>query len=70
MSEKKLHLIHIFTPPFVGTDGKNYEQITDLCNSLTAPTNMPCLAGPPIRLADKDILATFFLNRDLTVRGW
>ena len=70
MTEKKLHLVHIFTPPFVGLDGNNYEQITNLCNSATAPTNMPCLVGAPIRLADKDILATFFLNRDLTVRGW
>jgi hypothetical protein len=70
MSEKKLHLIHIFTPPFVGTDGKNYEQITDQCSSPTAPSSMPCLVGAPVRLTDKDIVATFFLNRDLTVRGW
>ena len=70
MTEKKIHLIHIFTPPFTLPNGNNYEQITNLCNSATAPTNMPCLVGAPIRLADKDILATFFLNRDLTVRGW
>jgi hypothetical protein len=70
MTEKTLHLLHIFTPPFVGDDGNNYEQITELCDSATAPGNMPCLVGNPVRLMDKDIVATFFLNRDLTVRGW
>ena len=70
MTEKKLHLIHIFTPPFLGPDNKNFEQITATCNHASAPTNMPCLVGAPVRLTDKDILATVFLNRDLTVRGW
>jgi hypothetical protein len=64
MSEKKIHLVHLFTP------GNTYELITAQCNSPTAPTNVPCLVGPPVREADKDISATFFLNSGSTVRGW
>jgi hypothetical protein len=69
MTEKKIRIVHIFDPGIL-VGGQSYELVTNLCNSATAPTNKPCLVGAPIRLADKDILATFFLSFNGVSKGW
>lgn len=69
MTEKKLHIVHIYDPGVL-VGGQSYEQVTNLCNSTVAPTNLPCLAGAPVRLADKDILATFWLPFNGVSKGW
>jgi uncharacterized repeat protein (TIGR01451 family) len=62
----KLNVIHIFDP---GTtlNGKNYALITDLC---TSSTQTHCFVVEPIRLADKDIQATFRLPFNGVSKGW
>jgi len=66
MTEKKIHIVHIFD------GGTSFEQVTNQCTFGTGPTptNMPCLQGAPIRLADKDIQATMWWNRNGIGRGW
>jgi hypothetical protein len=64
MNEKKLRVIHLL-------DGGGYELVTSQCTfSAGVPTNMPCLAGPPLRLRDKDLQATIYVSHNGVIRGW
>lgn len=70
MTEKKLRVVHVFDS---GTllGGKSYEIVSNQCQFVgETPQNLPCLAGPPVRLDDKDIQATILLATNGLVRGW
>ena len=64
MTEKKLKIIHLF-------DGGGHALVSNQCTFVSGvPTNLPCLAGAPIKLGDKDLQATLYLLHNGLIRGW
>jgi hypothetical protein len=62
MTDKKLRVYHVL-------DDGSVELISTLCNSTTAPTNLPCRL-PTQKQADKDLVVIVFLLQNGRVGGW
>lgn len=64
MTEKKIRIAHLL-------GGQLWEPVSAQCTFVGGvPQNMPCLDGAPIKLADKDIQATFYLASNRVSRGY
>lgn len=64
MTEKKIRIAHLLGP-------ESFEAVDAQCTFAGGvPQNLPCLDGPPIRLPDKDIQATFYLASNRVSRGY
>lgn len=61
MTEKKIRIVHFLD------GGVAAEPVTRLCGAVTPA---PCLAGPVVRLADRDIQAVVILPSNGVIRGW
>lgn len=61
MTEKKIRIVHFLD------GGVAVESVTQQCG---AATPAPCLAGPVVRLGDKDIQAVVILPSNGVIRGW
>jgi hypothetical protein len=65
MTAGKLRIAHL-------TSVNSFVQVKNPCtySSAGAPTNMPCISVAPVKLADGDIQATFFLPSNRVTRGY
>jgi hypothetical protein len=64
MTEKKIRIAHLL-------GGQAFEAVEAQCVFVGGvPQNMPCLDGAPVKLADKDIQATFYLASNRVSRGY
>jgi hypothetical protein len=64
MTPQKLRIAHLL-------GGQDFEAVNAACvYAAGVPTNIPCIAVAPYRLADKDIQASFYLLFNRVSRGY
>jgi hypothetical protein len=65
MTARKLRFVHLL-------DGGGFERVDADCvyDGAGAPTNLPCIAERPVKLADRDIIATYYLLTNRVGRGY
>lgn len=65
MTARKLRFVHLL-------EGGAFERVDNDCvyDGAGVPTNLPCIAERPVKLADRDIIATYYLLTNRVGRGY